>query len=108
GKLVFREFGKDNGSLMSAAVSFYLVLSLIPLVLVAVSVVGLVLRNSAHAQHAVMQFLGQFVAERRGQELIQNTIQGIVEKRGLVGGIGLATLLLTATGGFATLETAIN
>jgi membrane protein len=105
-KLTFKEFGADNGTLLAAAVAFYFILSVIPLGAVAVSIFGFVLHGQPGAQDTVYRFMEQFFP---GQgDLLRTAIQKLVEARGAVAGVGLLGLLLTATGGFSTLETAIN
>jgi membrane protein len=105
-KFVFKEFGKDNGTLMAAAVAFYILLSLVPLVLVAVSIIGYVLGSSNEAANKVLLFLDQFVPIEKEQ--IHGLIKGLVKSKGQLAGVGLAGVALAATGGFATLENAIN
>lgn len=108
-KRVFQEFGKDNGSLLAASVAFYLMLSLVPLILVAISIFGIVLGGSQEAQTKVLGFLWQFFpGQPQMKEMIEGAVHSVIEKRGVIGGVGLAGLILTATGGFATLENAIN
>ena len=106
-KKVFAEFGKDNGTLMAAAVSFYLLLSLIPLLLLGASVVGFVLRGRGDAVEQVFVFLSQLLPAIQGPE-IKEAIRTIINERQKIGLAGLAGVALTATGGFATLENAIN
>jgi membrane protein len=102
---VFREYSADNGSLMAAAVAFYLLLSLIPLVLVGIAILGWVL-GDVQAQKQVLQFLkGYFPAQF---DLLRGLVLEVKQQRGTIGLVGVGTLLLTATGGFATLETAVN
>lgn len=102
---VFREFGEGNGSLMAASVAFYLLLSLIPLVLVAIAIFGYVMGN-VRAEASLFTFLQSYIP---GQgEVVRGAIDKVREARGAIGGIGLVSLLFTATGGFATLETAVN
>jgi membrane protein len=110
-KFVFKEFGKDNGTLMAAAVAFYLLLSIIPLLLVAVWALGMFFHHQTPYQHEmavkqVLGFLNQFVPVQ--EKTLHTLIQGIMNARGTVGGVGIAGVALTATGGFATLENAIN
>jgi membrane protein len=104
-KQVFQEFGRDHGTLMAAAVTFYLMLSIVPLIVVGVSIFGYVMSDE-QARSTVLQFATQYLPEQR--ELLVNSLDAVQEARGTIGLIGLATLLLTASGGFATLETAIN
>jgi membrane protein len=108
-KRTFKEFGNDNGTLMAASLAFYLVLSLVPIALVAVSLLGYLLRlthNPLQAEHQVLNFLNQFIPVER--ETLKGVITGVVSARKAIGGIGLIGLMLTAATGFETLETAIN
>jgi len=111
-KATFKEFGADNGTLMAASVAFYLMLSIVPLLLVAISLLGMVLHDNAGAQTRVMGFLHQFLPGQAkgagGEELLNNAVQSVISARGTIRSIGLIGLLSTALGGFATLETAIN
>ena len=50
-------FFRDNVSLMAAAISFYAMLSIIPLLLVFVSISGYVLNSSEYAFQKVSEFL---------------------------------------------------
>lgn len=104
----WREFGRDNGMLMSASVSFFIVLSIVPLLLVGVSILGHVLGSSATAREQVMGFFRQFLAGSSGRRMLEEVVKGIIDSRGLVGGVGLGGLVLTALGGFGTLENCIN
>ncbi|MCC2670423.1 MAG: putative rane protein [Armatimonadetes bacterium] len=102
---VFGEFSRDNGTMMAAAVAFYLLLSLIPLVLVGIAILGWVL-GDLQAQKQVLAFLkGYFPAQF---DMLRGLVLEVKQQRGTIGLVGVGTLLLTATGGFATLETAIN
>jgi membrane protein len=105
-KFVLKEFGKDNGTLMAAAVAFYLLLSVIPLILVAISLLGYVLGSSNEAVNQVFAFLNHLFPVDKKK--IHEMIQGIIDEKVGVGVVGMAGLAVTATGGFATLENAIN
>jgi len=101
----FKEFGKDNGTLMAASVAFYLLLSLVPLALVGIAILGWVLGDT-QAQGQVFSFLkGYFPAQ---YSMLKGLVLQVKESRGTIGLVGIGTLLLTASGGFNTLETAIN
>jgi len=104
-KRAFKEFGKDNGTLMAASVAFYLLLSLVPLALVGIAILGWVLGDT-QAQTQVFSFLkGYFPAQ---YEMLKGLVLQVKESRGTIGLVGIGTLILTASGGFNTLETAIN
>jgi membrane protein len=104
-KQTFQEFGRDHGTLMAAAVTFYLMLSIVPLIVVGVAIFGYVMSDE-QARSTVLRFATQYLPNQR--EMLVDSLNAVQESRGTIGLIGLATLLLTASGGFATLETAIN
>lgn len=105
-KMVFKEFGRDSGSLMAAAVAFYLLLSVIPMVLLGAAIVGYMIHNPARAIDQTFRFLNQFLPI--GKQTVRPLIEGLIRQRGSLSLAGAVGLALTATGGFATLENAIN
>lgn len=105
-RFVFQEFGRDNGTLMAASVAFYLLLSIIPLILVAVFILGEVLGRSNRGVDQVFLFLDQLMPIQKNE--IHRMIKAVIDARGSIGVAGFAGIALTATGGFATLENAIN
>ena len=116
-KRTFKEFGADNGTLMAASLAYYITLSLVPVVLVGISILGMIMGSNAAAQHEVMHFLSQFipgtvaganVSGGQRESIIQSAVQNVIASRGVVGGFGLIGLTLTALSGFETLETAMN
>lgn len=104
-KRTFQEFGKDNGTLMGAAVAFYLLLSLVPLALVGIAILGWVL-GDRQAETQVFSFLKSYFPAQF--TMLKGLVLQVKEARGTIGLVGIGTLLLTASGGFTTLETAIN
>jgi len=101
---VWREFGKDNGFLLAAAVSFYAFLSLFPLLLLAAGVLGYALGSPEHAAAVLMRFVGKLVVGPRAQAIVREVIQG----RSAAAGIGLVVLLWSATSAIVVLEQAVN
>jgi membrane protein len=104
----FADWQKDNAGRLGAALSYYTLFSLAPLLIVAIAVAGLFFGREA-AQ-------GQIVAEIQGlvgepgahaiQDMIENSRQPAA---GLwATAIGVVTLLLGATGAFAELKSALN
>lgn len=100
-----KKFGTENGSLIAAAISFYATLSLLPLLLLAVSVVGYLLGSSERAFSTVTNLAGQFIPST---EFIDATLHGLIQARGTIGIIGLVALLWTGSQLFVTLQLAMN
>ncbi len=103
-KGVWQSYSKDHGSLLAAAVSFYAFLSLFPLLLLAVGVLGFVLRSPQHAEAVLTRMIGSYVVEPNTMSIVQETIHG----RDAATGIGLIALLWTGTSALAMLEQAMN
>ncbi len=107
-KQVFGEYIRDNCPLMAAAISFYVLLSLIPLSLVGLSAFGYVL-GSERAFQAISHFLGQFVPEAFGGAALRAYLKdSFYHPRGIVGLLGLLGLLWTGSVSFATITRALN
>lgn len=104
-KGAMKKFGAENGSLIAAAISFYAVLSLLPLLMLAVSVAGYVLGSSERAFATVSQVAGQFIPS---SSFVNDTLQGLVRERGTIGIIGLLALLWTGSQLFVTLQAALD
>jgi membrane protein len=107
-KEAFRDWREDNAPRLGAALSYYTVFSLAPLLLIAVAIAGAVFGEEA----ATGQVMGQLRA-LLGEEGAQ-AIQALLENarrpgEGVVAGlVGLATLFLGASGVFNELRGALN
>ncbi len=112
-KIVWRTYQRwqeDDGPLMSAAVAYYLGLSIFPLLLTLISGIGLLLRYSTigqDAQHHVLALIADQASpalETQVREILDQ-----VEHRSNVGGsLGLIGVLIAAIAGFAQFERAFN
>jgi membrane protein len=103
-------FQQDDGSLMAAATSFYAGLSLMPLLIVIVSGVGLVLESTRFGADAQQQVLSAIEAD--GSPLVRQQVETLlspVAQGALVGGpLGRGGLLLGAIAIFAQFERAFD
>lgn len=100
-----RKFGAENASLTAAAISFYAVLSLLPLLLMGVAVLGYIVGSSEQAFNTVVDFFSRFVPT---STVVSDALRGLVDARGLVGIIGILGLLWTGSAYFSTLQVALN
>jgi membrane protein len=94
----FRAFSDDKVSKMGAALSYYTVFSLAPLLVVIIAVAGLFFGQDAARGRIVDQLTGTL--GREGAELVQTMIRKASAPRaGIIATVvGLGTLLLGATG----------
>lgn len=102
----YEEFNRDNGPLMAASISFYLLLSLVPMLLVAVAFAGYVFHSSSAGMRYVVDFTARLLPT--ATDLVRDLLAEVVRARGTLGGIGLLSLVWASMQGMTTLDTAIN
>jgi membrane protein len=91
GLAVHRRYGEDSAGYLASAVAYHAFLSLFPMLLLGLAVVGFLLANDARAQAEWVDRLSQSVPGL--QELIGDTLRAVVKQRagaGLIALIGLA------------------
>jgi membrane protein len=104
-----QEFSKDKAPRLSAALAYYTLFSLAPLLVIVVAVAGLMF-DQATAREKIIAGLGQVLGEE-GQKGVVEMISsaGNKEKTGIVATvIGFLTLLFGASGVFGQLKDALN
>lgn len=105
---VFSEFSNDNATKLSAALSYYTIFSLAPMLMIVISVASIFLGKEAIEGELfgqINQLIGN-AAAKQIQELIKNAEQS--HKSGVAAVIGFVTLLIGATGVFAEIQDSIN
>jgi YihY family inner membrane protein len=102
---VFKKFGEDQGSNLSALIAYYGFLSLFPLMLVFVSVLGIVLRNNEDLQRRILETaLSNFPVI--GTQIGQNV--HALAGNGVVLAVGIVVTLWAGLGVTAAAQTAMN
>jgi len=102
-------FFSDNALSRGAALAYYTVFSLAPVLLIAIAVAGLLFGRAA-AEGAVVRELSGLMGRESAQAL-QSLLTGAFFHRGtgyLATVIGVITLLVTATGVFVEMQTSLN
>ncbi len=108
-KATFSEWSEDKASRLAAALAYYTVFSLAPLLIIAIAVAGMVFGQEAARGEIVAQI--ESVVGQQGAEAIQTMIANAGQSTdgGIIATvIGLATLIFAATGAFAQLQDALN
>jgi len=107
-KETFQEWKDDKASRLAAALSYYTIFSLAPLLLVAITVVGFVMdpgeiKGELYSQ--VRDLVG-----RDGADMIRTMVDNAAasDAKGLAAVVSVVTLLLGATGVFMALKDALN
>lgn len=107
-KQTFKEFGEDKAPRLGAALAYYTVFSIAPLLLIAIAIAGLVFGQEA-ARHEISAQLGRVMGPS-----MATAIEGMVKaaakpKSGAMATIiGIVTLLFGASGVFAQLNDALD
>jgi membrane protein len=103
------EWNEDNVPMFAAALAYYTIFSLAPLLLIAIAIVGFFFGEAAAQGEIVRQIQG--LIGRDGAEAIQTMIQN-AHKPGSGGAlatiVGVVLLFLGASGVFGQLQTALN
>jgi membrane protein len=104
----FNEFMNDNGLKLSAALSYYTVFSLAPMLLVIISIVSFFYGKEAFTGELFGQISGLVGKDAAAQlqEIIKNA--EISNKSTLAATVRIVTLLIGATGVFAEIQDSIN
>ncbi|NMF65158.1 YihY/virulence factor BrkB family protein [Brasilonema octagenarum UFV-E1] len=104
----FQEWSKDKASRLAAALSYYTIFSIAPLLIIVIAIVGAVFGEAA-AQDAIRQQLEGLVG-RDGAGVIQEAIKNANQPRaGIIASIiSVIVLLFGATGLFTELQDALN
>jgi membrane protein len=107
-KQAFADWRQDNAGRLGAALSYYTLFSLAPLLIVAIALAGFFFGREAAQGQIVAQIQGLVgdAGARAVQGMIENSRQPAAGLLATI--IGVVTLLLGATGAFAELKGALN
>jgi membrane protein len=86
-------------SMMAAAISFYVLLALIPLLLISSAVLGYFAGSSRAAARVATEGIARILPRVTGNQ-IEATLQTLIVGRGVAGGLGLLSLIWVASGAF--------
>jgi membrane protein len=102
------EWIEDRVPRLGAALAYYTIFAVVPLLIVVISVAGLFFGPQA-AQGEILRQIGSLVGERSAATIQEMLRQAGQPKTGILGSIiGLGTLLLGASGVFGQLQDALN
>jgi membrane protein len=99
-------FIKDGCLNLSAALAFYTILSLIPFLFLIVSAAGKILGSSDDAHQMVIVFMDRFFPQ--ASALILKEVQAISQRAGVLGWVGILSMIWTASVIFSSLEFAMG
>lgn len=103
---VIKNFLKHRGFLLAAAISFYTTLSLIPLLLLLISLYGYIMEAYAPLKDMLLRYVHNFFPA--SEDLFMRSLTKIVKEKELMGGIGLLALFWIAYIVYFSIEHALN
>jgi membrane protein len=107
-KQTFKEFGDDKAPRLGAALAYYTVFSIAPLLLIAIAIAGLVFGRDA-AQHEISGQLSGMMGKATAKSLEEMVLAASKPKSGTLATIiGIVTLMFGASGVFAQLNDALD
>lgn len=108
-KQTFKEWNEDKAPRLAAALSYYTVFSLAPLLVLVIAITSFIIGNNVDIRNEIMRHLQGLVGPQ-GAEIVST----LIERNSQPGSgilatiIGIVTLLLGATGVFGQLQDALN
>lgn len=103
---IIKNFLKHRCFLLAAAISFYTTLSLIPLLLLLISIFGYIMQVSTPLRELLLRYIHNFFPA--SEDLFVRSLTQIVREKGIMGGIGLMALFWIAYVVFFSIEHALN
>ena len=104
----FAEWNRQNATRLGASLAFYSLLSLAPLLLLSVSIVGMVF-GASRAQHNVTEQLNSLIGPAAATAASEFLKTPQAKTHGVIGTVlGLITLLFSASGVVIELQAALN
>ena len=104
-----RKFADDNCMQMAAAISYYVLFSLFPLVILAIAVLGLVLRDGDIQRDLVAELTGLLPVDAGGARNVENAVRELTgPSSGALGVLGLAGMAWTASAMFGVIRRSLD
>src|SRR5437763_13830990 len=101
-----RAYGDSKASSYAAGLAFNMFMSMFPLMLGLLAIVGLVLRSSGQQADVQALLLGFFPPD--AHQALQRTLTSVRDHAGLLGLLGVAGLLWSGSGLFGSMEFALD
>ncbi len=109
-KKTFTEWKQDNAALFSAALSYYAIFAIAPIIILVVFIAGLVIGNNQALQNQIYSQISQTIGPNAAG-MIQQMVNARLNQTsgGIIATIlGVVALLVGATGVFAQLQSSLN
>lgn len=104
---IFQRLKENDLMTMAAAISFYWMLGIVPLLLLGTSAVGYFLGSSDRAADEVLAVTRRLLPRATGRET-QDFLRGLIQSRHVTGVLGIGFLLWVAIGVFEIIATSLT
>lgn len=105
----FQSWGEDKAARLAAALSYYTIFSIAPLLVLVIAIAGFIIGNNTAIRDQILTQVQQMVGQQ-GAQMVNTLITNTSRPRdGIIASvIGLVTLVFGATGVFNQLKDALN
>lgn len=106
GRNLWHKAGKDQIFFLSSGITFNVLVTIVPLLLLSISILGMLVESSAAARDQILHFIQRIMplASTQAEELLFN----LVDDRGWLGIIGLVGVIWASTRLFGSLRTVLE
>jgi len=105
-KRAYQGYSRHGCMNLSAAISFFAILSLVPLLFIIVSIIGLVLGHSEDLLQKIISTIENFIPNLSPQ--LVDSLKGVVAHSGALGWVGFAILLWSSDLAVTAVSNALN
>jgi membrane protein len=103
------QFSADNCPQLAAAISYYVLFSIVPLLILLVSVFGFVVRDNDIQQEVIDQVMEATPLEQReGENLVSDTLQGVSRVSGALTIVGVLGMAWSSSAMFGAVRRGLN
>jgi membrane protein len=104
------EFNADNCTHMAAAISYYVLFSVIPLTVFLVSVFGFIMRDAELQEEVIERLLETLPLETEGDQenLVRDTVEGVKNVSAPLTVVGILGMLWSASAMFGAIRKSLN
>jgi membrane protein len=99
-------FQKDRVTNAAAAMTYYGIFSLFPLLLLFMALAGLALQSNEQAREQILNIVVGLLPQ--GQDQLKQVIAGVIDAKGAAAGVGILILLWSALGWFQVIDYNVN
>jgi membrane protein len=108
-KHTVRKYSDDNCSLLAAAISYYVLFSVVPLTIFLASIFGFVMRDANTRQEVVDRIVQATpLQQQEGTDLVSNTVKGVSRVSLPLTVVGLVGLAWSGSAMFAAIRRGLN